>query len=336
MKFQIRENTLVNIEYDDRTETVLRVPDGVVRVDLKDVLQYRLEDLPPIKEIHIPRSVRSITSSCFSFFGDSYGLETTFPSLEKVFFHGSLEQWCAMERGSWNSFFVGDGLEHFGLFCLDEHGAFYEVRSVVFKRKMQRVEHGAFYGCTSLTSVVFCGSADIGARAFLECPNLKTLRVYGPSLELCEENDADSREWNFPLPEETDFVLQISEEIAEKLYFEESYLLKTDIMVELLSGEDLPDLTELLQYLEEADRNALWLPEHWDELSLTERYRTLVEAERDRETASEDEDADGSALSGYEFFDADERGLLIDRRRIDHDDLDFLEDLIDAEEGDFS
>lgn len=257
MIFEITDNTLTDIIFDDLTETKIVIPDGVKHIDIfpygkEHSYIHRRENTPPICEIHIPSSVQAISGFSFRQLTGEL-LDIAFPTLEKVYFYGTLEQWCELERGSFDPrdglYFEPDGLDHFDLYLQNDRGEFYLVRSILFDDEKQVIKHGTFYGCKSLTTVEFFHSAFLGSIAFENCTNLRTIIVHGSVLSFYDDFDPYDDEGTlvlFSLPNMSSLSLMLSKSAAiqamENDSFDDPRLLETDIAVILIDSDDIPDI----------------------------------------------------------------------------------------------
>lgn len=260
--------------------------------------------------------------------------------MKKCSFMAPLSSGVPLTRGRYGKhsvqFYLDDGLDRFDLYLLNQDNEFKIVRSILFDDQEQTIKDGAFFGCKSLQIVEFLHSARIGACAFASCPGLKSITVHGAKLSLWSDWEGSLDEYAFPFPDDPSFTLWLSKAAAEYGLTEDCVILQSDISVQLLGAEDLPDLKEVFETELDATTDLDQHPDEWESMSFIDRYLWLTSVAReddydaDEFDAEDDPESEAFHLQGYEMIETDEFGRSVDALRPDFEDLEALEDYIDS------
>lgn len=198
---------------DNKVEPIVEIPDGIIEINVLDDDDCLSEDckclLEGVEAIIIPSSVQKI--SCFAFSSNNAHLIST---LKKVYYQGTLSQWCAIEKGedTEQGYWLSTGLIDYSLFFLGEDGEYRMVERLDFDG-IDQILPLAFDGCNSLKEITLY-KAKIGEQAFENCPNLNVINLFG-YVEL------NFSEWHFPFDKENSCLeIRIFETAANVLDYD--------------------------------------------------------------------------------------------------------------------
>ncbi len=161
-----------DIEYHGKKYSIL--PNVLVLTDgIEKMSSYAFYNCSSLISITIPNSVTSIGESAF------YNCS----SLQNVYYDGTIEEWCNITFSSYDS---NPMYYATNLYLLDEngdieyHGKKYSIlpNELVIPNTITSINNYAFYGCSSLTSVVLSDSLiGIGKAAFDACSSLTSIEI---------------------------------------------------------------------------------------------------------------------------------------------------------------
>lgn len=295
--------------------TVFVVPEGVRTLCGCCIDSYeKAQTVPDLREVIIPNSVERIEA--FAFFA-ARGLEPL-PHLHVVRFRGTLEEWCAIDKG-WNDNFEAYedfGIHDYDLYLLDEEGREYKAEHLVIPKEVKELAEGAFMGCGSLKTVDIPGDIRISSCVFQSCRNLSHVRLLGDHVEWdiwCIFETGDQS----PFDETEDLEVTLSDAAAESLIHSESFDLKNTYIRFTLTdrAETLGEIMETVEYLEEEYHYKYGTPIGQDIIQTYRRYLHISQNDRLEESDSYDDESDAEDIpekpdSGMPFSESMESGAF--------------------------
>ena len=158
--------------YDKLGKTLIKYAPGktdqsfTLPASVTTIRKYAISDRYYLKNITLPKSLRSVESGAFSYYYGYY---------DNLYYNGTVEDWCKINFGGYQS-------NPMGLF---DHVYFQSqlLTEVVIPDSVTRISQYAFYGCDSIETVVVGDSVKkIGENAFGDCTSLNSI-TFGESFE---------------------------------------------------------------------------------------------------------------------------------------------------------
>lgn len=299
MQFIIEEQVLQETLWEEgSSDIVLEIPEGVRHLGpycLDSSIQK--QTVPGLQGIVIPNTVEVIEADAFC---DATQL-MPFPYLHCVHFRGTLQEWCAIEKGFHHNFdaYTDIGLRDYDLYLLDDEGREYLAEHLVIPEPVTEIRACAFAGCTSLKSVTILGSIRLFACAFRDCPNLTRIRILG-DLSMDDVWDCFVSGDQSPFDETEELEIAVSDSAAEEIIRREYFDLKnTPIRITLADREEtLGEILEIVEFLQEEYHYKYDTPIGQDIIKTFRRHLSVLRSELRTESDSYDDESDAERQSG--------------------------------------